>query len=111
VGANGTSNRILMDSFGTGTIGSIIFRKANGTAAVPSALLKDDQIGNIAVFGYGATAYTLNRAVIGFYADEDWTDNAQGSRINFNTSNRGTTSTGVERMRIDSLGQVGIGTQ
>ena len=109
VGANSETPRISFDSYNG--INVIVFRRANGTQAAPSALLSGEQMGNISVFGYGATGYTTTqRGFITFNADENWTDAAQGSRIIFATTSAGTAAAGTERMRIDSNGNVGVGT-
>lgn len=111
VGANADSPRLQFDAYGTGALTLIVFRKANGTLASPSALNSGDQIGNISAWGYGATGYsTTNRGYISFFADEAWTDSAQGTRIVFATATAGAASPGVERMRITANGNVGIGT-
>jgi hypothetical protein len=111
VGANADSPRLQFDAYGTGALTLIVFRKANGTLASPSALNSGDQIGNISAWGYGATGYsTSNRGYISFFADEAWTDSAQGTRIVFATATAGAASPGVERMRITANGDVGIAT-
>ena len=109
VGANSEAPKLQFDAYAN--IPTLTFRRANGTQASPSALLTGEQIGNIAVFGYGATGYTTaNRGYIIFNADENWSDTAQGSRIAFATTTAGTAASATERMRIDSSGNVGIGT-
>jgi hypothetical protein len=111
VGANSDSPRLHFDAYGTGALSLITFRKANGTLSSPSVLNSGDQIGNISAWGYGATGYsTTNRGYMSFFADEAWSDTAQGTRIVFATATAGAASAGVERMRIDSSGNVGIGT-
>jgi hypothetical protein len=105
VGANSESPKLNFDAYAN--LNTIIFRRANGTQASPSALVSGDQMGNFAVFGYGATSYTTtNRGFISFNADENWTDSAQGSRIAFATTTAGTASAATERMRIDSSGNL-----
>jgi hypothetical protein len=109
VGANSESPKLNFDAYAN--LNTIIFRRANGTQASPSALVSGDQMGNFAVFGYGATSYTTtNRGFISFNADENWTDSAQGSRIAFATTTAGTASAATERMRIDSSGNLLVGT-
>lgn len=90
--------------------GSIVLqRKARGTIAAPTAVQSGDLISYWVGRGYGATAWSGDRAAMVFRASENWTDAAQGSSIAFNTTAVGTTST-TEKMRIDSAGNVGIGT-
>ena len=110
VGADGVTSRIVLDSFGTAGGSNLTFRSSSGTAAAPTASLANVQIGNIASFGYGATAYnSSSRSAITFYGAENWTDTAQGTYQTFSTTAIGTTAQ-AERMRIDSSGNVGIGT-
>jgi hypothetical protein len=107
---DGSSTRIMIDSFGTGALSNIDFRKADGTAAAPSALQANDQIGNIAMFGYGATGYsTTTRGYVGMFAAQNWSDTVQGTYMTFATTTSGTAGV-AERMRIDALGNIGINT-
>jgi len=108
VGAEGEQEGINVHTFGNSA--SHILRRANTSAASPSAIQLNDTIGVIGASGYGATAYSSTRARIGFAASQNWTDTAQGTYITFNTTANGTaTVPGVERMRIDNAGNVGIG--
>src|SRR5215212_566043 len=108
VGANGTSTRLLVDSFGA-VISSIDLRRANNTAATPSALLNGDNIGQITWQGYGATSYSsASRAKILVAAAESYTDMAQGAFMTFSVAPRGGL-TAAEAMRIDATGFIGIG--
>ncbi len=107
--ADGIAARVVHDAYG-GTP-NYIFRRANGTAASPSAVLAAESIGTIAGFGYGATAYTINaRASITMPAAENWTDAAQGAEIIFSTTAIGTAVSPTQRMKITDAGNVGIGT-
>jgi len=86
--ANGTATRVTVDGFATGI--SIHGRRANGTAAAPTALASGNAICNFSAQGYGATGYsTGNRAVISFLATQAWTDAAQGTQIAFQTTPNG----------------------
>jgi len=108
---NGVSTRVVADSFAPGGFAAgFTMRKANGTAAAPSALMKEDFIGNIAFFGRGTSAYSsAARGNIRLNAAENWTDSAQGTYMMFLTTPNGTTNT-REQVRIDPSGNVGIGT-
>lgn len=107
--ADGVQTTVFADSFGTNPIFNV--RRANGTAAAPSALQASQLIGVIGASGYGASAYSGTRARVGFFASENWTNTANGTYLTFNTTANGTaTAGGAERMRIDSAGNVGIGT-
>jgi hypothetical protein len=105
--ADGVQTTVFADSFGTNPIFNV--RRANGTAAAPSALQASQLIGVIGASGYGASAYSGTRARVGFFASENWTNTANGTYLTFNTTANGTaTAGGAERMRIDSTGNVGI---
>jgi hypothetical protein len=109
VGANGTSARLLVDSFGA-VISSVDMRRANNTASTPSALLNGDNIGQITWQGYGATSYNgASRAKILVAAAENYTDSAQGAYMIFQVAPRGGLNP-LEAMRIDATGFVGLGT-
>jgi len=109
VAANGTSTRLLIDSFGA-VISSIDMRRANNTALNPTGLLNGDNIGQITWQGRGATSYNgSSRAKIIVNAAENYTDTAQGAYMMFFVAPRGGL-TAVEAMRIDATGFVGLGT-
>jgi len=103
---------LLIDSFGTGTFtafSDVAFRRANGTAASPSALQSGDLIGRFGAQGYGTNAYsTIARSQLRFVATENWTNSAQGSEIYFFTTPAGGTSTALAMVAFDS-GGVGVG--
>jgi hypothetical protein len=89
---------------------SIVFRKARGTVGSLSAVSSGDALGVIGARGYGSSGYsTLTRSNIGFLAEENWTDSAQGSNITFTTTAPGGT-TRTEKLRITGTGNIGIGT-
>jgi hypothetical protein len=107
--SDGVQTAVFADAFGTNPIFNV--RRANGTAAAPSAVQANQLLGVIGASGYGASAYTGTRARVGFFASENWTNTANGSHITFNTTANGAaTAGGTERMRIDNNGNVGIGT-
>lgn len=90
-GADATVQPVLIDGFGVG--GAVFLRRANTSAAAPSAMQSGQGIGNIQAHGYGATAYsTTSKAIIGFMASENWSDSAQGTHIDFGTTAIGTTT-------------------
>jgi len=91
--------------------GGFVMRTSNGTLTSPTATALDDTLFGIAGAGYQTTtgAYTGNKALIGGRAAESYTSTAQGSYLVFETTAIGGT-TRTEKMRIDSAGNVGIGT-
>ena len=108
-GANGVQPLIAIDGFATAPV--YLLRRANTSAASPSALQANDNMGVFGVAGYGSTGYQGTRARVGFFASENWTNSANGTYMVFNTTSNGAaTAGGTERMRIDNAGNVGIGT-
>lgn len=106
--ADGVSTGVMADSYGNG--GELMFRRANGTTAAPSALAANDLIGSVSWYGRHSTGSTaLPKALVSGYAAEAWTNSATGAYLTFSTTNTGSTATS-ERMRISPSGLVGIGT-
>jgi len=88
-----------------GTSG-LILRSSRGTQSSPSATKSGDNIGVISFRGYGATAFAGgSRLAITCYADEDWTDAAQGTRLSIRTCPNGSVST-TEKLLIGSANNV-----
>jgi len=93
------------NAFGPNLIG----KKARGIQSAPTSVLNNDALLNLSANGYGATGFAaVDSAVISMRANENWTDTAQGSVINFSTTANGTTGP-IQRMTIGSNGNVGIG--
>jgi hypothetical protein len=97
-----------------GYAAQINFFKSRGSEAQPVPVQAGDVLGNLAYRGYdGVSRYTSGSLSIGgqirVLATEAWTDGAHGSCMVFETASSGTTSA-VERLKIDSAGNVGIGT-
>ncbi len=104
-----SSTSLFFDRYG-GAPPNIIFRRANGTIAAPTAVTTDNQLFAIGGRGYGASGFSAGgRAALFGAAAEPWTDTAQGAYLAFTTTANGTASA-VERLRIDQNGNVGIGT-
>ena len=87
----------------------VVFRAARGTPGSPSAVQTDDILGGLAVRGYATTGFTGGRGQVMFKAAEPWTDAANGTYLQMTTTPIGSAGT-VERLRITSNGNVGIGT-
>jgi hypothetical protein len=65
-------------------------------------------MGSILAFGYGATGYSSgSRATIQLFADQNWTDTAQGAGITFSTTLNGGT-TALERLRMANDGGITV---
>lgn len=100
--ANGTNTRFMLDAFGAAPI--INFRTAAGTNASKTAVQNGGAVGQIAAYGYGATAYSSNyRAAIALLAAENWTDSAQGTSIEVDVTTPGSL-TGVVAGLFTSTG-------
>ena len=107
VQADGIINRLYLDAFGNQV--HLSFRRANNTNASPSALVANDIIGRITVFGRGSTDYSASaRGSINFRAAENWTDSAQGTRIDLLTVANGAAAEAVAVSVLDN-GNVRIG--
>jgi hypothetical protein len=105
---DGTPSRLLLDDWGAHLV--MTFRRAQGTAAMPSAMTSGQSFGAVTCEGYGATDYVPGyRAKMDFYAAETWTDSAQGTDIAFETTAIGAGAP-AERLRIKNDGKIGIGT-
>jgi len=93
-GNDGVSNRITLDTFGTGAAiqTSVVLRLARGTAAAPTAVQSGDILGRITGSGFGnASQYVLAAGNIGtlgldFVAMENYTTANAGSALKFYTS-------------------------
>ena len=101
-------SRVLADAFAN--YGIFTGRRANGTAASPTALLSGDEITHLSAWGrYDGSNYSASyRAAISLWAAENWSSTAQGTRISFYTT-AVTTTTTAEKVRIWSDGGVQIG--
>ena len=88
-GPNGLASLIISDAYGGGASG-FIGRRANGTAASPTASLTDEQLVIFGGRGYGATGFpATSRASVTGYAAENWTDSAQGTYLGLRTTTIG----------------------
>jgi Chaperone of endosialidase len=109
VSGSGATNINITQYAANGFGGNLIGKKARGTEGAPSAVLNNDGLLTLSGTGYGATGFAgVSSGVISMRASENWTDTAQGSYMNFATTANGTTGN-VNRMTINSNGNVGIG--
>ena len=96
--ADGANTTISLDAFATNP--QIVFREARGTGASPTATQLNDALGLISFRGRGATSYpNTASASVWAQATENWSDAAQGSQLNFWTTNIGSTTYG-QRMAV-----------
>jgi hypothetical protein len=103
-----TSNNDIISQTNANITGSFYFqsKKSRGTTTVPLTVNTSDVTGGIIGGGYDGTAYRFT-AEVGFIVDGAVSTSNVPQAIRFST---GTTTSYTERMRIDSSGNVGIGT-
>ena len=109
---NPSDANIFIDRYSSDAISPyIVSRKARGTSASPTQVLANDDIGGMFARGYhsGSGFGANNVAAIKFIADGNFTSTSQPTYIVFGTTPSGSI-TRAEQMRIDSAGNVGIGT-
>lgn len=102
--ANLTIHRASSDA----TRPTILFRKSRGNQASPSAVSSGDNLGAVQFQAFGGTNNRSIVSVAGF-VDTYTSDTDISSFLTLNTTPSGG-ATHVERLRIDSSGNVGIGT-
>jgi hypothetical protein len=82
VSNDGADSRVVLDAHGTGVHGALTIRSSRGTGASPSAVQSGDKIGEMGARGYGATGFSVTSvARVAMYANENWTDTAQGTKV------------------------------
>ncbi len=105
--ADGGNSRVTIDGFAGVPV--LDFRRADTTAASPSAVQSGDNLGQISWFGYGSSAYSSSaRAIIYVSAAEAWTNAATGTYMNFSTTPTGSATPAIA-MTILGNGNVGVG--
>ena len=75
VAREGATADFLATSYGGaggGDSGGFFARTARGTAAAPTAVQLDDELGYFAMTGYGATGFGEGNAAMGAFAGENW---------------------------------------
>ena len=88
---------------------TILHAKARGTAASPSIVQDDDQLGKIRFYGYDGSDFSSAGAEVGCEVDGTPGSNDMPGRLVLKTTADGASSP-IERMRIDSSGNVIVGT-
>ena len=90
IGADATTARAISQGAGSTTPGGFSTVSSRGTLASPTATQSGDAIGYYVSFGYGATGYSSsNRGGMQIVATENWTDNAQGAKVDFYATQNG----------------------
>lgn len=105
--ATGTRGITSAQHSADGNGAMVNLRKTRGTTASPSAAVNGDSIGNLYAEGYDGSSY-ISGGRIRFVIDDTVSTGVVPTSVQFfsGTGNFG----GVERMRITSAGNVGIGT-
>jgi len=107
--ADNANTFLTLDAYGS-QHSDLLLRQARGTMAAPTASQANDVIGQIQARGYGASGFASGaRASMQLNAAENWTDAAQGTYMTFSVTPKLSTTL-TEAMRIDSTGNIGIGT-
>jgi len=110
--ADQTTNgaQALLQSFrsSSGSNSQVVFNKARGTIALPSAVTNGDSLGQYSFSGYDGSAYIPSAAIVASVDGITGTNDIPG-RIGFRTTPDGAAAT-LERMAINNAGNVGIGT-
>ena len=93
--------RILMDGYGGANAAGpyLTFRRGPlfGVSGTDAATTAERVLGTIGARGHtGSSFNTVDRAAIRFVADENWTGATNGTRIEFYTTTRGGTTTGLK---------------
>jgi hypothetical protein len=83
----------------------VYLRKARGTASAPSSILNGDYLATVCAYAYDGSAFTCGGRIL-FSADGAVAAGSVPTAIQFFT---GTNNNGIERMRVTSAGNVGIG--
>jgi len=103
--ATGSLGKVTLDSFGSQSY--FLARRADGTAAAPSAVQAGESLGGFAARGYGATGYYIGTFGTGMLASaaQNFTDTAQGTQLGFYTVPNNSNNA-VLAMTISNLGNV-----
>jgi hypothetical protein len=107
----GTGNALGVDSYSDNALTpALVTRKARGTSTAPTAVTTGDILTAIIGAGYNsAGAFSNNVVAITGRAAESFTGTAAGTYITFDVAAIGA-ATRAEAMRLDSSGNLGIGT-
>lgn len=100
---DGRQSFLFIDSFAANS--ALIFRRANNTAASPSAVLSTENIGFFGASGYKATAYSANQAAIAMKASANWTDTSTPTDVTIETTPSASTSR-AESVRFLAAGNM-----
>lgn len=102
---SGSVGGLTIDQYNATPGASILFRGARGTSGAPTALQTGDDLGRLLFRGYGATGFgSVSPAGIFAVAQENFTDTANGTYLNFYTTPNGSiTRSEQARLNADGL--------
>lgn len=103
------ANVISTTAFSNTDNGDLQIRRARGTSSVPTAVQLNDVVGGITMMGHNGTAFSGEIVSIDARAEENFTTTANGTRLTFQTTTNGQTTSST-KMVIRQNGRVGIGT-
>ncbi|HSW63887.1 MAG TPA: hypothetical protein VLH56_11370 [Dissulfurispiraceae bacterium] len=93
--ATDAAGRLQFDGVGGASVTgfpSLLFRRARWSGSALSAVKSGDALGGLQTFGHNGTAYSTNKASFFFWAAEDWTTTANGTRADIQVVAPGTTT-------------------
>jgi hypothetical protein len=108
VAAESASATVVSAKVGTAPGGAFLTRSANGTLVAPTISTNGDTTGNLVFQGYDGANFVTASSILGSVDGVPGTNDMPG-RLMFYTTADGASSV-TERMRIDSAGNVFIGT-
>ena len=112
-GQSGTTPLLITDAFGTNQSSYIIGRKANGTAAAPTAagVGGSDCMAGLVGVGYGATGWQTGNVKtlpgISVHTAESYTDTAYGAQVELRSTPIGS-SIALIRLQVSANGSVSL---
>lgn len=109
IAGDGVTSFIAARSSNDITAPNLNFRKYRGTTDTPLAIATGDFLGNSNYTGYDGSTLLIAAQITGIAESVSGTGNMAGA-LTFNTRPAGSGASLAERMRIDSAGNVGIGT-
>jgi len=105
VAADTVNARIVSQAFAAAAFFTAI--RADGTNALPTNLVANDQLGGFNAHGYGATGYVGPAATVAMFAAGTWSDTSSPSYIDLRTT-PAASLTMVTRIRVESDGGITI---